>query len=144
MLLERISVNSSQFQYRETAFSESTVAGIVAEGIDLAKFDVIPVMMDGAQGIVAGDGHSRLEAIRRLAAAGRLPESWKCRGSDGMNGWDIPVRLVCRLWQKSRGRCARLSTAGGGAPPRRISSRIRLVVASCPQPIEDRMNFRRT
>jgi ParB-like chromosome segregation protein Spo0J len=66
------------------------MAGIVAEGIDLAKFDALPVVSAGrGRWCVGGDGHSVFEALRRLARDGRLPEAWK-RGK----GWDVPVRMV--------------------------------------------------
>lgn len=72
----------------------ATVEAIVAEGINLAKYDPIPVLSrcpftQGGGWLVAGDGHSRFEAIRRLAAADRLPSEWR-----RYTGWQIPCKLV--------------------------------------------------
>lgn len=89
MKLEDIRTDAAKYQFRQGAFSERTVESILAEGIDPAKFDPIPVIRDGRGGVVAGDGHSRLEACRRLAEQGRLPEEWRRNGS-----WDIPTRVV--------------------------------------------------
>lgn len=89
MLLSQIKTNASVYQFRETPFSPRTVDAIVAEGINLSKFDPIPVIRSGKTGTVAGDGHSRFEAILRLAKGSRLPACWK-RG----HNWDIPTREV--------------------------------------------------
>ena len=79
MLLREIFVNSEKFQKRDTPFSARTVEAIVTEGINLAKFDPLPLFRVGKQWCVGGDGHSRYEAIRRLAAEKppRLPVDWK-------------------------------------------------------------------
>jgi hypothetical protein len=89
MRLESIHTNADKYQFRESAFSERTVEAIVSEGIDPAKFDPIPIVKDGGRWVVAGDGHSRLEACRRLAADDRLPRSWRRAGA-----WEIPTREV--------------------------------------------------
>lgn len=89
MLLHTIGTNRKKYQYRERAFSEQTVAGIVEEGVKPAKFDPIPVIQDGEGWVVAGDGHSRLEACRRLAEEDRLPEQWR-----RPDGWEIPTRQI--------------------------------------------------
>jgi hypothetical protein len=89
MLLSRITTDHSRFQFRSKPYSETTVAGIVTEGIDLAKFDAIPILMRDGAAVVGGDGHSRFEAIRQLAAQGRLPDAWRA-GDE----WDIPIRDV--------------------------------------------------
>ena len=89
MLLSKIIVDPARFQFRETPFSERSVNAILAEGFQLSN-DPIPVIPSTrGKVIVAGDGHSRLEAIRRLALDSRLPKTWK-RG----NECDIPVRQV--------------------------------------------------
>jgi ParB-like chromosome segregation protein Spo0J len=90
MLLSRIKTDPQRFQFRDAPFSEQTVQGIIAEGINLAKFDPIPVLLVSQTYIVAGDGHSRYEAVRRLAAEGRLPRLWM----SGAFEWDVPVREV--------------------------------------------------
>ena len=109
MLLSQIAVLPDQYQFRERPFSEQTVKAIVSEGIDLAKFDPIPILRMhspdakpfGEEGprvpgldvyVVAGDGHSRFEAIRRLALDARLPAEWSVDPENGE--WDIPCRLV--------------------------------------------------
>jgi len=90
MLLSKLNVDPAQFQFRDHAYSEKTVGAIVAEGINLSKFDPIPVLAMGkGKACVAGDGHSRFEAIRRLASAGKMPAAWKA-GKD----WEIPTRTV--------------------------------------------------
>lgn len=95
MLLSKIKAEPGRFQFREGEYSEETVCGIIAEGMDVSKFDPIPVIGgDGGKFIVAGDGHSRLEAIRRLEKAGRLPQCWRSKQGGGKVGWDIPVRRV--------------------------------------------------
>lgn len=86
MLLSNMRTNPAKFQKRDAAFSEATVCGIVAEGIDLSKFDPIPVLPDGT---VGGAGHSRFEAICRLHKLGQLPEQWMSE-----DDWDIPTRTV--------------------------------------------------
>jgi hypothetical protein len=91
MLLSRLIVDPSRFQFRESAFSETTVAGICAEGINLAKFDPLPILpAAGDRYCVAGDGHSRFEAVRRLAELNQLPAAWIVPGGD----WEIPAREV--------------------------------------------------
>lgn len=102
MLLSKISAKPSLFQLRETAFSQSVVDGIVAEGIDLAKWNdllIVPLAEIVAAGnlasdedrefIIAGDSHSRFAAVKALASAGRLPDAWRA-GDD----WEIPCKLV--------------------------------------------------
>jgi ParB-like chromosome segregation protein Spo0J len=105
MLLSKITTRPELYQNRAAAFSESTVAGIVAEGLDLAKFDPIPVL--ARSGCVGGDGHSRLEAIRRLAKAGRLPKSWQ-RGRD----FDVPTKPVSEAEARRLAWTANLSRDG--------------------------------
>lgn len=89
MLLEKIGTNVARYQLRGDPFSAKTVEGIVAEGIDLAKFDAIPIVKEAGRWVVGGDGHSRLEAIRRLAALKLLPKAWRSGDT-----WDIPTREV--------------------------------------------------
>jgi hypothetical protein len=90
MLLSKITVDPARFQFRDHPYSEKTVNAIVSEGINLAKFDPIPVLpLAGGKACVAGDGHSRYEAIRRLIAARKMPAAWKA-GKD----WNIPTRAV--------------------------------------------------
>jgi len=80
--LGRIKADPAQFQRRRKPWAERTVGAIVREGFDPDKFDPLPVFLREGQWIVGGDGHSRYEALRRLAAAGRpLPTR-------------IPVRVV--------------------------------------------------
>jgi hypothetical protein len=96
MLLSKLTTDEKRWQLRDGKYSEKTVAGIVADGIDLARFDTIPVVRLGRdRGIVGGDGHSRLEGIRRLAKVGRLPAAWKRRRGRSVD-WEIPVRFVSR------------------------------------------------
>jgi ParB-like chromosome segregation protein Spo0J len=93
MLLSQLITDPNRFQFRETPFSERTVAAIVAEGIDLAKFDAIPILPAAEnEYCVAGDGHSRYEAIRRLHLTGNLPEQWVVDAQ--RDEWDIPCRIV--------------------------------------------------
>jgi len=80
--VDEIAVRPSDYQRRKTPFAEQTVEAIVAEGYDGAKFDPIPVARIGGQWGVAGDGHSRLEALKRLRAAGREAPD------------EVPVRVV--------------------------------------------------
>jgi len=87
--LAEIGVDPQRFQFRDEPWAKDTVDAIVADGIDLARFDPIPVICESGRIIVAGDGHSRLEAIRRLATEGRLPAIWRA-GRD----WEIPTREV--------------------------------------------------
>ena len=89
MLLSHITTDPD-LQLRDNPFSETTVAAIVEEGIDLARFDPLPVIARGKTAVVGGDGHSRFEAIKQLAQAKRLPAEWKCK----KGGWQIPVRVV--------------------------------------------------
>lgn len=112
MKLSQIIAIPSLLQLRETHYSESTVKGILAEGIDLAKWSDIPVVstneIPGAGTdiipadvyAVGGDGNSRFAAVKALAAAGRLPEVWR----DG-DDFDIPVKVVS--WED----CERLMLA---------------------------------
>jgi hypothetical protein len=121
MLLPLITTDSGRYQFRDQPFSARTVEAIVAEGIDLAKFDPIPVVhapaptfefgpgftVPGVESyIVAGDGHSRFEAIRRLAHEGRLPEQWAV---DGPGQWDIPCRIVTEAEARTLSWTANLS-----------------------------------
>ena len=89
-LLSKIKTDTKRFQFRDTPFSERTVKAIVADGLDLARFDPIPIIQRNGHAIVAGDGHSRLEAIHRLAKAQGLPSQWKA----GRGDWEIPTRPV--------------------------------------------------
>jgi ParB-like chromosome segregation protein Spo0J len=108
MLLGQITVDPSRFQFRDTAYSQRTVSAIVGEGINLAKFDAIPVIRAGRNRfIVAGDGHSRYEAIRQLAGSGRLPRQWKVKG--GRRGWDVPCRIVTEAEARTLSWTANLS-----------------------------------
>lgn len=70
---------NSRWQFRQSAFSERTVQAIVEHGFDAARFDPIPVFRSesGQHWMVAGDGHSRLEAVRRLHVSGAGPEGWE-------------------------------------------------------------------
>lgn len=110
MFLSRITTDAARFQKRSKPWSENTVESIVREGIDLAKFDPIPLldMGDGSY-CVAGDGHSRFEAIRRLAADARLPQSWAIDPSDPATEWDIPHRIVTAEQARKLSRTANLS-----------------------------------
>jgi ParB-like chromosome segregation protein Spo0J len=86
MLLSLIFANHEKYQKRDTKVSPKTVAAIVKEGIILSKFAPIPIFAVGKKWCVAGDGHSRYEAILQLLNAGKkLPKAW-ARGKD----WDIP------------------------------------------------------
>jgi hypothetical protein len=87
VLLSKITADPARFQFRDGPFSARTVAAIVAEGVDVAKFDPLPLLKEGRGYVVAGDGHSRFEALRQLAP--RLPRAWK-RGRD----WDVPARVI--------------------------------------------------
>lgn len=89
MLLSLLAVDTAKYQFREAPFSEQTVAGIVAAGIDVAQFGALPVVKSGKSWVIAGDGHSRFEAVRRLAESGKLPKLWKSGGD-----WDIPTLAV--------------------------------------------------
>lgn len=89
MNLSKIRTDPDHYQFRDTPFAETTVNAIVEEGIDPARFDPIPVIMSKGFGTVAGDGHSRLEAVKRLAELDRLPSKWK-----RPRGWNIPTRSV--------------------------------------------------
>jgi hypothetical protein len=105
MLLSLISTDLARFQFRDTPFSARTVASIVEEGLDLAKLDPIPLIRSGKiRFIVAGDGHSRFEAISQLAAQGRLPAQWKTG-----NDWDIPCRVITEAEAKTLSWTANLS-----------------------------------
>lgn len=134
MLLSKIKVKPEAYQFRERPYSERTVTGIVAEGINLAKFDPIPLLQyDPAERdaalcwyrsrrvqppdevletvyVVAGDGHSRFEAIRRLADDARLPEPWLIDAERGE--WDIPHRVVSALEAQRLAWTANLSKDG--------------------------------
>jgi hypothetical protein len=95
-LLSQITADPTLYQKRDGAFSGATVSTIVAEGIQASKFDPIPLLPapDGSKRfIIAGDGHSRLEAIKRLAPAGQLPAEWK-RKRGQLIDWEIPSRIV--------------------------------------------------
>lgn len=74
--LTSIQADPGRFQFRDDPFSRDTVDAIVAEGIDEARFDPIPVILEGKRAVIGGDGHSRWEAIKRLAAEDRLPATW--------------------------------------------------------------------
>lgn len=91
MDLDLIIVEPERFQFRAEPFSERTVEAIVDEGIDTARFDPIPVIPagDGERWVVAGDGHSRFEAVCRLAERDLIPDAWR----DG-DGFDVPTREV--------------------------------------------------
>lgn len=89
MLLSRIQVDPQCYQRRDTPYSTKTVEAMVSEGIILAKFDPLPLIRRRGRHVVGGDGHSRYEAIRRLAEKGRLPAGWKRKGD-----WEIPHRIV--------------------------------------------------
>jgi hypothetical protein len=97
MLMSKMCAEAGRFQFRDQPFSDRTVHAIVAEGIDLAKFDAIPVLAgEDGRYIVAGDGHSRWEAIRRLWEQQRLPIEWRQRRATKSkdNDYDIPTRIV--------------------------------------------------
>lgn len=87
MLLNQIIANHDKYQKRDTKVSSKTVEAILKEGINLAKFQPIPLFPIGrGSWCVAGDGHSRFEAILQLLAQGKkLPKAW-AKGKD----WDIP------------------------------------------------------
>lgn len=104
MLLSKIIARPDRFQFRETPFSEKTVAAIVSEGIDLAKFDALPLIKAGRSYCVGGDGHSRLEAIRQLAKSNRLPKAWRRKGD-----WEIPARTVTEAEARTLAWTANLS-----------------------------------
>lgn len=96
MKLSLITSRPDLFQLREARYSTATVEGIIAEGIDLAKWSDLPIVsgneVPGAAAgtwIVAGDGHSRHAALQRLAVSGQLPAEWKS-GDD----WEIPCKMV--------------------------------------------------
>ena len=91
MLLSKINVDAKRYQFRFAPYSLKTVEGICAEGVDPAKFDPIPLIRRGGRYVVGGDGHSRYEAVRRLAKdePAKLPKRWR-RGRDV----DVPHRLV--------------------------------------------------
>lgn len=89
-LLSKLKTDAKRFQFRDTPYSERTVKAIVNDGLDLARFDPIPIIERNGHAIVAGDGHSRLEAIHRLLKIKRLPSQWKAGRSD----WEIPTRSV--------------------------------------------------
>ena len=91
MLLSQITVDPKRFQLRDKPFSENTVNGILREGLDVARFDPLPLLptAEGVLYVVAGDGHSRYEAIRRLAETAALPDAWAV-GDD----WDVPSKIV--------------------------------------------------
>ncbi len=92
MLLSKIQADPKRFQFRSGDFSAKTVDAIVREGIKLAKFDPIPIItLPGGKVCIGGDGHSRLEAIRRLAKLGRLPAAWL---NERAGDWNIPTRIV--------------------------------------------------
>ncbi len=94
MRLSLIDVDPQTFQKRETPYSPATVDAIVAEGIVLTKFDALPLLARGGGSyVVGGDGHSRYEALTRLAADGRLPEAWRVPTAQG-DDWDVPHKLV--------------------------------------------------
>lgn len=90
MRLSLIDVDVSRYQLRDTAYSEQTVDGIVS-GFDSVRFGTLPLVASNVAGrfIVAGDGHSRLEACKRLAVSGLLPSDWSIGGD-----WDIPSDVV--------------------------------------------------
>lgn len=114
MNLNTLRAEPSRYQVRELPWSVDTVAAIVGEGIDLAKFDKIPVVDSLAAGfsipgyVVAGDGHSRFEAINRLASIGRLPEAWRIPTAHG-DEWDIPCKEVSPAEALHLARTANLS-----------------------------------
>ena len=69
-------------QKRSKPWAEQTVEGIVREGFDGSKWDPLPVLVAADDFYeIGGDGHSRLEALRRLSADGRLPAGFtvSCR-----------------------------------------------------------------
>src|SRR4051812_39655150 len=87
MLFSKITANHEKYQKRDTKVSGRTVDAILREGINLAKFQPIPLFpVRGGQWCVAGDGHSRFEAICQLVKTGKkLPKAW-AKGGD----WDVP------------------------------------------------------
>ena len=89
--LAHILTRPEKYQFRDEPFSLQTVQGMLATGIDAAQFDPIPVIPGDESPfyIVAGDGHSRLEAVRRAARDDALPQEWR-RGEE----WWVPVRVV--------------------------------------------------
>jgi len=90
MNLNRIIAKPELYQFRDLPYSEKTVGAIVAEGINPAKFDPLPIVqLDAGLWCIGGDGHSRFEAIKRLAKANRLPMAWRVG-----NVWEIPCRQV--------------------------------------------------
>ena len=61
MLFSKITANHEKYQKRDTKVSSRTVEAILREGINLAKFQPIPLFpVKGGQWCVAGDGHSHL------------------------------------------------------------------------------------
>lgn len=82
LALNEIAVRPDDYQRRKAPYAEQTVEAILAEGYDGAKFDPIPVARIDGRWVVAGDGHSRLEALKRLRAAGREAPN------------EVPVRVV--------------------------------------------------
>jgi hypothetical protein len=112
MRFARITVDPASFQKRDNPYSIATVEAIVAEGIVLAKFDPLPLIAPpkGAYDaiyVVGGDGHSRYEALRRLAEAGRLPEEWRVPTPHG-DEWDIPHKIVTPAEAKDLAWCGNL------------------------------------
>jgi ParB-like chromosome segregation protein Spo0J len=95
MLLSQITVDAQRYQLRDTPWSEQTVSGILA-GFNPSKFDALPILLSSpGHYIVAGDGHSRYEAVRRLAERAELPARWAITDAGGKPiDWDIPSRTV--------------------------------------------------
>lgn len=91
MLLSLIYVDPDTYQKRDEPYSVKTVEAIVKEGIKLSKFDALPLLPADPDGrhCVAGDGHSRFEAICRLREKLKLPAEWR-RGAD----YDVPHKIV--------------------------------------------------
>jgi len=89
MRLSQLRADPARFQRRDTPWSAQTVSAIVREGVDLAKFDPLPVLPAGDGYVIAGDGHSRFEAIQRLRGESRLPAAWRT-GED----FDVPCKVV--------------------------------------------------
>jgi len=104
MLLSRITVDPERFQFRAKPWSATTVEAILAEGLDVSKFDPVAVIIAGDVCTVAGDGHSRIQACRLLAAQDRLPAAWRAGGD-----WEIPTREVSEAEARKLSYTANLS-----------------------------------